>query len=84
MKIKTKPVIGDLYILEDVQYNNVLADNVAVKENVIARIYGVVQKNLTIGKNAIVYMHGKVNGEIINNGGTVHIFGAGGIVKTIT
>ena len=83
MKIKTEQITGDLYILADTQYNDVLADNVTVKENVVTRIYGVIQKDINVGKDAIVYIHGKINGKVTNNGGTIYIFESGGNVKTI-
>jgi hypothetical protein len=83
MKIKTEQVTGDLYILSDAQYNDVLANNVIVKDNVTTRIYGLIKKDLTVGKNALVYLHGKIRGNITNNGGTVYIFDAGGNVRSL-
>jgi hypothetical protein len=83
MKIKTHQITGDLYILSDTQYNDVLADNVFVKENIVTRLYGGVSKDLHVGKGAIVYLHGKIKGQIKNNGGTIYIFEADGNVKTV-
>lgn len=83
MKIKTEQITGDLYILSDAQYNDVLADNVIVKDNVTTRIYGLINKDLTVGKNALVYLHGRIMGNITNNGGTIYIFDPDGNVRAL-
>jgi hypothetical protein len=72
----------DLVVLVDTQFNDLLSENITVIEGVTIRIYGIVQKKLIVEKNAVVYLHGKVLGEIINNGGTVYVFGTSGTVTT--
>lgn len=73
---------GDLIINADTQYNDVLADNVTVKEDVTTRIYGVIKNSLTVEKGAMIFLHGKAPMKIINNDGTVYVFGPSGEVKT--
>lgn len=82
MEIINSKVTEDIVILTDTQFNDLLSEHVEVKEGITTRIYGIIKKKLTVGKNAVVYLHGKVIGEIINNGGTVYVFGPSGEVTT--
>jgi hypothetical protein len=83
MKIKTEKITGDLYILSDAQYNDVNADTIKVKENVTTRLYGIINKDLVVGKNARVYMHGKIYGKVRNNGGSIYLFEDSGDVSSL-
>lgn len=51
------------------QINNLHADEVTVSENVNARLYGKINKSLTIRKGAVVILHGTFHGVINNEGG---------------
>jgi hypothetical protein len=83
MKIKTEKITGDLFILSDAQYNEVTADTVTVKENVTTRLYGIISKDLVVGKNARVYIHGKILGKVRNNGGSIYLFEDSGDVSAL-
>jgi len=84
MKIVREQVLGDLTVISNEQYNNIIGENVIVSENIVARFYGIINKNLTLKKGATVYMHGKIFGKIINEGGILYIFDTTGKVLTIT
>lgn len=82
MEIITYKVTKDIVITKDTQFNDLQCENVTVAENITTRIYGIINQDLIVEKNAIVYLHGKVLGEIINNGGTVYGFGPSGKITT--
>jgi hypothetical protein len=52
--------------------NNLNADSVTVAEGITVRLFGAVHKKLVIGKNARVYFHGSLLGDIENKGGELH------------
>ncbi|MES2566917.1 MAG: hypothetical protein V4565_08620 [Bacteroidota bacterium] len=74
MKIIDSIVTGNLFITADTQYNNVTADNVVIEENIKARIYGEIKKDITLNKGSKLYLHGNYHGEIINNGGEIEVY----------
>ena len=74
LRIIDREVVGELVITHDSQYNNLKADIVIVKENVTARLFGTVSKQLMIKKGARVYFHGSVAGKIENEGGELLIY----------
>lgn len=80
--VKTKKR-GDLTVTKDTQYNDLLADNVTVKEGITTRMYGIIKNKLTIEKDSVVYLHGKMPGEFINHGGTLYIFSPSGDITTL-
>jgi hypothetical protein len=82
MEIISKQVTGDVAVISDTQYNNFNAENVIVEENILARFYGVIKKDLQLKKGAIVYLHGKLTGKLINEGGTLYVFQASGDIDT--
>jgi len=82
MKTVSKQVTGDLSVNEDSQYNNIIAENVIVSENTLTRFYGLIKQSLHLKKGAIVYLHGKLNGKLINDGGTLYVFTASGEIET--
>jgi hypothetical protein len=83
VEIVNSKITEDQIVLKDTQFNEVLVENIEIRTGITTRIYGIIKKNLTVGQNAIVYLHGKVLGEIINNGGTVYLFGPSGKVTTL-
>jgi hypothetical protein len=44
-----------------------------VGENVTARLFGTV-KEITLKKDARLYIHGKIVGSVSNEGGEIHVF----------
>ena len=74
LRIIEREIEGNLIITLDSQYNNLKAEIVIVKENVIARLFGTVSKQLIIKKGARVYLHGSVAGQIDNDGGELFIY----------
>lgn len=82
MEIINSRIREDIIVQADSQYNDLLSENVTVMKDITTRIYGIVKKNLVVEKNAMVYLHGKVLGEITNNGGTIYVFGPSGSITT--
>jgi hypothetical protein len=74
MEIIDSLVTGDVVITADIQYNNMIAENVTVEEYVTTRIYGNINKDVEINKGSTLYLHGKCHGKLINNGGIIHIY----------
>lgn len=75
-------VVGDLSVSSDTTYNNVLVNNVIVNENIIVRLYGIIKKDLTVKSGSTVYLHGRLQGNVINEGGVVYVFKPNGEVET--
>jgi membrane protease subunit (stomatin/prohibitin family) len=84
MKIISEQIIGDLTVISNGQYNNIIGENVIVAENIMTRFYGIINKNLTIKKGATVYLHGNFFGKLINEGGILYVFDTNGKVSTFT
>ncbi len=82
MKIIGAQVRGDVLVDSDTQYNNIMGENVTVAENIMARFYGIILKNLIIKKGATVYLHEKFQGELINEGGILYLFSGTGEIET--
>ncbi len=83
MEIISKLITGNVSVCENTQFNNFIGENVIVSENILARFYGIIMKDLVLKKDAIVYLHGRLEGKLINEGGTLYVFAASGEVKTI-
>jgi hypothetical protein len=71
--IKTE-IEGDLTISEHSQYNHLNADTVIVEKGIRTRLYGVIHKKLIIRKEARVFLHGKLLGELQDEGGRFYHF----------
>ena len=74
MEIIDSLVTGDVIITADIQYNNMFAENVTVEKYITTRIYGTINKDITIDKGSTVYLHGRYHGKLINHGGMIHIY----------
>lgn len=74
MKVFQNSECSDLVISEDSQFNNINCENVVVEENVTARFYGTIKKSLTIKKGATIHLHGALQGNLINEGGTLNSY----------
>lgn len=72
-KVFSSPVTGEIKITENSQYNEIQAEKVIVSPKVTARLYGNV-KDITLQKDSLLYMHGRILGNVINEGGEIHIF----------
>lgn len=83
MKTIIEKVSGSLIVCEDTTYHYLSAVEVTIRENVVTRIFGVISDKLVVEKNAIVYLHGRCDGEIINNGGVVYRFLPSGYVDRL-
>lgn len=73
-KIIETQVNGTVTISVDTQINNLNADEVFVKENVKARLFGKIHKSLTLKKGAVVILHGTIYGAVHNEGGELSLF----------
>lgn len=82
MKIENKRVTGNVVVKKNTQFNNIDAVTVTVEEGIIARLYGVVNKNILIKNGATVYLHGKFFGKVVNEGGVLYVFGPSGEILT--
>jgi hypothetical protein len=65
---------GDLKVRSNTQFNNVNADHVTLFEDVSARVYGNIKHSITLKKGAKLYLHGKSQGTIQNDGGEIFIY----------
>lgn len=75
-KIFSSPTGGEIIISENSQYNEIKADKVVIHPNVVARLYGHV-KDVTLKEGSLLYMHGRIIGNVVNEGGEIHIFNQG-------
>lgn len=75
-KIISTPTIGEVVIKENSQFNEIQAEKVTVHSNITARLFGSV-KDLTLKKDSLLYIHGRILGNVINEGGEIHIFNHG-------
>ena len=69
-------------IKEDSQYNNIIAQNLIVSECIMVRLYGLITQSLNMKKGVIAYLHGKLNGKLINEVGTFYVFTASCEIET--
>jgi hypothetical protein len=83
MRIIHEEITGNLIIESDSQYDVLNADTVNVGEYVTARLYGTIHKDLIIKKEAKVYLHGVVRGQVINEGGILYLFDTKGNLDTL-
>ncbi len=83
MKVVSEQITGEVSVIIDTQYNNFIGENVTVAENILARFYGLIMQDLVLKKGSIVYLHGKLIGKLINEGGTLYVFEASGEIKTV-
>ena len=74
LEVIEKEIEGDILITKTAQYNNLRAANVTVAENVVARLYGTINKDLVIKRGARVYLHAAVLGKIKNDFGELQVF----------
>lgn len=72
MKVIENLNIVDLEVNFPSQYNSITAENVVVRENITVRFFGTINKSLTLRKGSEVYLHGALNGKLINEGGKLH------------
>lgn len=73
IKIIPQQTGGVVKISEDTQFNKIKADKVIVRENVTARLFGMVN-DIVIEKGARLFFHGAISGIIDNRGGEIHIY----------
>lgn len=64
----------EIEIKVDSQYNKLMAESVKVAPGVTVRIYGIINKALHVGRNAVVHLHGQLKGELRNDGGEVNLY----------
>jgi len=74
MRIVDEKTVGDLIIETDTQYNDLDAGTVVVNANVTARLYGIINKDIIIKRGSKVYIHGKLRGQVVDQGGEVYIY----------
>lgn len=73
-KVINAKVTGKVIVKENTQFNNIDAESVIVEKDIIARLYGNIQKLLILKKGAKIFLHGVLYGDVNNEGGEVHIF----------
>jgi len=83
MKTITTKVFGILTVDEDTTFHRLLASEVIIEEGVVARLFGTISDKLQVEKDAIVYLHGHCDGEIVNKGGTIYRFLPTGVVECL-
>jgi hypothetical protein len=73
-KVISSPIVGDVHIKENTQFNSVEADTIIVSENVTARLFGTIKKLIVLKPGSKVLLHGRVHGDIKNEGGELKCF----------
>ena len=76
LRVITEIAKGKVVITENSQYNKLAADYVTVCEGVSVRLYGTIQYDLIIKKDARVFLHGEIKGKVSNEGGNLTVFNA--------
>lgn len=84
LKTIAEEITGNLTIKEDTTYHNIFAETVVVGQNVVARFYGIINGDIILERGATAYLHGKLQGNVINRGGILYVFNAGGAVEAYT
>jgi hypothetical protein len=82
MDINNSQVNGDVVVKKDTQFNNIHCDNIIVEENVMARFFGAINGNITLKNGSSAYLHGRLNGKVINEGGVLYLFHPNGQVES--
>lgn len=75
MSIEHGKIEGDYEVLEDLQLYGMITGNAVVKKRATLELFGRIAKNLTVERGAKVVIKGTVSGDVINQGGTVEIYG---------
>ncbi len=73
-KIINQKITGKVIVKENTQFNDIDAESIIVEKNIIARLYGNVQKLIILKKGAKIFLHGILYGNVNNEGGEIHIF----------
>lgn len=73
MIIRTR-ALGQVHVNENMQFNDIDADEVIIYEGIRARLFGNVNQRLVLKAGAKVFIHGKIKGEIINEGGRIYLY----------
>lgn len=74
LKIVKKKVKGNIIVEEDIQYNDVEAEDVIIENGVTARMYGNINGILILKPGSRLFLHGKHFGDIENKSGELHVF----------
>ena len=72
--IINQEVNGDVLVKANTQFNHLNADTVIVEEGINTRIYGTIYKLLRIKKDAKVFLHGQLLGQLEEEGGRLYHF----------
>jgi hypothetical protein len=65
---------GHVELTMNTQINSLNAQTVIVHENVSARLFGDIQKLLTLRNGSIVFLHGRILGDVKNEGGVLTVY----------
>ena len=65
---------GNVELTFDTQVNSLNADKVVVYENISARLFGDIHKLLVLKKGSQVFLHGRILGDVKNEGGELNVF----------
>ncbi|WP_155798746.1 hypothetical protein [Sorangium cellulosum] len=66
---------GDKVFLESTQLHGMVTGSVTVASGVELELHGTICRDLHVLHNATVYLHGTVGGNVVNDGGTIDVFG---------
>ncbi|MCK5280196.1 MAG: hypothetical protein KAK04_16695 [Cyclobacteriaceae bacterium] len=75
MKIESKKIEGDFVIQENLQFSGMITGNAIVTDGVLLDLHGTVGKDLVVKEGGKAVVKGTVEGDVINQGGAVDIYG---------
>lgn len=71
--IVDEQITGDIFVTQDTQFNNIDANQITIAANVKVRLYGTARE-VILRPGSSLYLHGKIYGNIHNEGGEVFTF----------
>ncbi|MFJ8217670.1 hypothetical protein [Bacillus cereus] len=75
MKVISGKVEQDLVLKEDLRVEGMVVGNVAVETGKTLIVNGMIVGNLHIKEESFVEIHGNVNGDVLNEGGELKVYG---------
>lgn len=75
MNVESKKIEGDFVIQENLQFSGMITGNAIVTDGVLLELHGIVGKDLIVKEGGKAVVKGTVEGNVINHGGVVDIYG---------
>ena len=76
MKTENGKVEGDLLVSEDLNMNGMVTGNITVSNGASLKLNGMCLNNVIVEKSSHAEINGMINGDLINNGGSLDVHGS--------